>query len=76
MDAPYKVDAGEPFEIEVTRLLPDGSTEPAVGVNVTQASEPTDAEGKTTAEVRSGFWSLIAQQADRRRRLEDGRGLR
>ena len=34
IDSPYNVDAGDPFEIEVTRLLPDGSTEPAEGVNV------------------------------------------
>ena len=60
VEAPYKVDADDPFEVEVTRLLANGSTEPAVGVDVTQASAPTDAQGKTTVEVAAGFWSLIA----------------
>jgi hypothetical protein len=57
---PYEVQANDPFEVEVIRKLPDGTTEPAAGVDVTQASEPTDTEGKTTVEVGPGTSFLVA----------------
>ena len=47
LKGPARVVAGEPFEVTVTRINPNGSKEPAEGVSVTGDIEPTDADGKT-----------------------------
>lgn len=50
VDAPVRVLTNDPFTVTVTRLLPDGTSEPAEGVSV--GGETTGSDG--TAEVTAG----------------------
>ena len=60
LEAPARVEANEPFEVTVIRLLPDGSQEPAAGVTVSDPPAETNASGKATVTVGPGEATLQA----------------
>jgi hypothetical protein len=61
LKAPVRVTPGEPFEVKVTRVKPDGSKEPAEGATVVGDVAPTDKNGVTDVIVSEGYTSLVAE---------------
>lgn len=63
LEAPARVEANEPFEVTVTRLLPDGSQEPAAGVTVSDPPSETNADGEAAFTIGPGEATLQATGA-------------
>jgi hypothetical protein len=61
--APAVVEAGEPFTVEVTAYDDGGDASPAVGVSVTGAAAPTDAQGRAEVTVSARTRTLRASGA-------------
>lgn len=58
IDAPTAVLPDDPFTVTVTRLLPDGTTEPAEGAVV--GGETTDADGTAELAIGNGTTEFVA----------------
>ena len=60
IDAPQRAPVATPFEVRVFEHADDGTRTPAAGVEVTGASQPTDATGTTSVELTTGKAGLQA----------------
>jgi hypothetical protein len=61
LKAPLRVSPGEPFEVKVKRINPDGTKEPAEGVSVNGDVGPTNPSGETDVVINTeGFSALTA----------------